>query len=240
MSGDDKCACLLALLLLTLSFFSGLPANVRAQEKADTGGGRRVDQLPQNPSTKPTPQPSPKGEVGVQEGDVVRVETDLVNIVFTAVDKDKRFVTTLRQEDIRITEDGVPQDIFAFQRETDRPLSLVILIDVSVSQQHTLPAEKAAARTFVNTVIRSGKDEAAVVSFTGEATLEQGLTSSAEHLQQAIDSVQIVVPEGYVGGGVILRGTPPIPDPVPPRAGSTAIWDAVWVYSRRNPVRDLE
>jgi Ca-activated chloride channel family protein len=226
--GGSKCPDVLALLVLASVLFGGLPGTVRAQEKTDTAGQRRIDQSPQNPSSKPTPQPSSK-EGEVKEGDVVRVETDLVNILFTAIDRDKRFVTTLRQEDIRITEDGVPQDIFSFQRETDRPLSLVILIDVSISQQHTLLAEKAAARGFVNTVIRSGQDKAAVVSFTGEATLEQDLTGNAVRLQQAIDGVKIVVPEGYVGGGIVIRGVPPISDPEQPRPGSTAIWDAVWV-----------
>lgn len=223
--GDSRCLDVLALLLLAFVWFG---VTARAQEKTDTAGQRRVDQSPQNPSSKPAPQSSSK-ESEVKEGDVVRVETDLVNILFTAIDKDKRFVTTLRQEDVRITEDGVPQDIFSFQRETDRPLSLVILIDVSISQQHTLTAEKAAARGFVNAVIRSGQDKAAVVSFTGEATLEQDLTGNAERLQQAIDGVKIVVPEGYVGGGVVIRGMPPISDPERPRPGSTAIWDAVWV-----------
>lgn len=122
----------------------------------------------------------------------------------------------------------MPQEVFAFQRETDRPLSIAILIDVSASEELTLPAEKAAARAFVNTVIRAGKDEAAIISFTGEATLEQGLTGSAKRLQEAIERVEVVFPPGYVGGGVVVRSTPPIFDP-DPRAGSTAIWDAIWV-----------
>lgn len=228
--GGSKCAGVLMLLLLASVLFGGVPVTVRAQEKTDTAGQRRVDQSPQNPSSKPIPQPSLKeGAEKAQEGDVVRVETDLVNILFTAIDKDKRFVTTLRQEDIRITEDGVPQGIFSFQRETDRPLSLVILIDVSISQEHTLPAERAAARGFVNAVIRAGQDKGAVVSFTGEATLEEELTGNVERLQKAIDGVKIVFPDGYVGGRVVIRGAPPISDPERPKPGSTAIWDAVWV-----------
>lgn len=160
---------------------------------------------------------------------MVRVETDLVTVLFTVNDKDKRFVMTLKQEDIRVIEDGVPQEVYAFQRETDRPLSLVILIDVSASQQNTLPAEKAAAQTFVNTVIRPGKDEVGVISFTGEATLEQGLTGSARHLQKAIERVEVILPPGYIGGGIVIPTTPPIFGPSGSRVGTTAIWDAVWV-----------
>ena len=106
----------------------------------------------------------------IDDDDVLRVEADLTNILFTAVDKNKRFITTLRQEDIRVVEDGAPQEIFTFQRETDRPLSLAILIDTSASQERTLPEEKAAASAFVDAVIRPEKDEVAVLSFTGEAT----------------------------------------------------------------------
>ena len=74
--------------------------------------------------------------------EVIRVETDITNLPFTALDKQKRFLTTLLQEDIRVFEDNVPQQLFTFQRETDRPLALALLIDVSASEERTLPAEK--------------------------------------------------------------------------------------------------
>ena len=140
-------------------------------------------------------------------------------------------MTTLGQEDVRVMEDGVPQEVFTFQRETERPLSIAILIDVSASQQHTLPVEKAAAQTFVNTVIRPGKDQVAVISFTGDATLEQGFTGAPELLHKAIERVEVVFPPGYIGGGIVVSGVPSATDPDQLRAGSTAIWDAVWVTS---------
>src|SRR5688500_6722154 len=77
--------------------------------------------------------------------DVIRVESELTNLPFTVTDKERRFITTLRAEDVRVIEDGVPQTLFTFQRETDRPLSIAFLIDVSGSQAVTLPDEKAAA-----------------------------------------------------------------------------------------------
>src|SRR6187200_354056 len=78
----------------------------------------------------------------VDQDDVIRVDTDLTNLLFTAADKQKRFITTLKEEDLRLTEDGVPQKIVTFQRETDRPLAIVFLIDVSASEERTLPQEK--------------------------------------------------------------------------------------------------
>ena len=190
-----------------------------------TGAGVSAQQQ-SPPPQRPAPQ---RPDEAIDEDDVERVETDLTNVLFTAVDKSKRFVTTLKQEDIRVLEDGVEQKVFTFQRETDRPLSLAILIDVSASQERTLPEEKSAAQRFVDTVIRAQKDEVAVLTFTGDATLEQGLTGSAARVRRAIDKVEFVPPSGYIGGGVTV-GTPPINGSS--RAGSTAIWDAIWVTSR--------
>ncbi len=177
----------------------------------------------------PPRRPAPQRDETIDDEDVERVETDLTNVLFTAVDKNKRFVTSLRQEDVRLLEDGVEQKVFTFQRETDRPLSLAILIDVSASQERTLPEEKSAAQRFVDTVIRARKDEVAVLTFTGDATLELGLTGNASRVRRAIDNVEFTPPSGYVGGGVTV-GTPPINGSS--REGTTAIWDAVWVTSR--------
>ena len=79
--------------------------------------------------------------------------------------------------------------------------------------------------------MRANKDEAAVVSFTGEVTLEQGLTGNVARLRRAIDQVEFVPPSGYIGGGVVVGGTPPISGTQQTLAGSTAIWDAIWVTS---------
>ena len=176
----------------------------------------------------PTP-PRPREELPQESDEVLRVETNLTNIFFTAADKHKRFISDLNKDDIRVLEDGQPQEIFTFQRNTDLPLSIAILIDTSSSEERTLPDEKAAARAFLEEVMRPGRDEAAVVSFTGEVTLEQGFTGSIERLRRAIDRVEFVPPSGYIGGGVVVGGTPPISDTQQMLAGSTAIWDAVWV-----------
>jgi VWFA-related protein len=162
---------------------------------------------------------------------VLRVETNLTNIFFTAADKHKRFISTLKQEDVRVLEDGQPQQIFTFQQNTDLPLSIAILVDTSASEERTLPEEKSAAREFLEAVLRPNKDEAAVVSFTGEVTLEQGFTGSIDRLRRAIDRVEFIPPSGYIGGGVVVQGTPPISGTNQQLAGSTAIWDAVWATS---------
>jgi len=167
----------------------------------------------------------------VDQDDVIRVDTDVTNLPFTATDKDRRFITTLRPEDVRVLEDGIPQTLFTFQRETDRPLAIAFLIDVSRSQESTLPDEKAAARSFIEKVVQSNKDQVAIVPFTGLAYLEQPLTRDMLNVYRVLQRVDVAVP-AYLGAGRPLGGIPTGPGlAAPPDEGTTAIWDAVAVTS---------
>lgn len=218
----------LSSLVLLLFVGSSVSAGLLSQEPSqDKSRPRRTNEGTPTPS----PTPVPRETVPQESDEVVRVETSLTNIFFTAADKHKRFIGHLKQEDIRILEDGQPQEIFTFQQNIDLPLSTAILIDTSRSEERTLPDEKAAARAFLEAVMRPGRDEASIVSFTGDVTLEQGFTGNMERLRRAIDRVEFVPPSGYIGGGVVVGGTPPISGQNQVLAGSTAIWDAVWATS---------
>ena len=174
-----------------------------------------------------------------QDIDVIRTETDLTGLLFTATDKNNRYLTTLQQGDIRVLEDGVPQTLFTFQRETDRPLSIAFLIDVSGSEERTLPDEKAAARTFVENVIRSSKDQAAIIPFEGYAHLEQPLTRDVLSIYHALESVEVAYPS-YLGGAPPIGGISSGPGTIaPPQEGSTAIWDSVAVTCKEVLARSL-
>jgi VWFA-related protein len=163
----------------------------------------------------------------VDQDDVIRVESDITNLPFTVTDKERRFITTLRAEDVRVLEDGVPQTLFTFQRETDRPLAIVFLIDISASQESTLPNEKAAARLFIENVIKSNRDQVAIVPFTGLAYLEQDLTRDVLNVYSVLQRVEVAAP-AYIGSGKPLTGIVTGPGlAAPPSEGSTAIWDAV-------------
>src|SRR6266446_5567485 len=230
MMDSKELRCALLALLILASASAVFVAESRAQntEPQNNNRPRRAENVSQ-PS--PTPPAKPEDETTLHSDEVIRVDTNLTNILFTAADKQKRFVTNLKREDIRVLEDGVPQEIFTFQQNVDLPLSLAILIDTSGSEERTLPEEKAAARSFLESVVRANKDEAAIVSFTGEVTLEQGLTGNIGRLRRAIDQVEFVPPSGYIGGGVVVGGTPPISGTQQALAGSTAIWDAIWATS---------
>ena len=215
-------------LVVSLVGSSVVSPQLVAQSQTGTNAQEKTRSRRTSDHPAPTPTP-PKDEV--DSDDVIRVETNLTNIFFTAADQNKRFISDLKKEDIRVLEDGQPQEIFTFQTNTDLPLSIAILIDTSQSEERTLPDEKAAARSFLESVMRPDRDEAAIVSFTGEVTLEQGFTGNMERLRRAIDRVEFVPPSGYIGGGVIVGGTPPISDTNQILAGSTALWDAVWASS---------
>ena len=223
----------LALSLVGVSSFAFASVMQAQAPSSDVQDKTRSRKVGESPAPSPTP---PKEDIPGDSDEVVRVETNLTTIFFTAADRSKRFVSDLKKENIRVLEDGQPQEIFTFQQNIDLPLSIAILIDTSISEQRTLPDEKAAAQAFLEAVVRPQKDEAAILSFTGEVTLEQGFTGNMERLRRAIDRVEFIPPSGYVGGNVVLnpgstQPTPPISDVNRDLAGSTAIWDAVWACS---------
>ena len=174
------------LLVLVLLLVCGGVANRTLSAKNET--------IAQGAAATASPSPTPRNrdELPQDSDEVIKVETNLTNIFFTAADKNKRFITNLKAEDIRVFEDGQPQEVFTFQQNIDTPLSIAILIDTSISEQFTLPVEKAAAQAFLENVMRPQKDEAAVISFTGDTTLEQGFTGSVERLRRAIERVEFV------------------------------------------------
>jgi VWFA-related protein len=161
-----------------------------------------------------------------QDAEVVRVETNLVNTLFTAIDRDNHFITTLRAEDVRVFENDVEQPISLFERETTRPLALTILIDTSESQRGVLADEKNAAREFIDSVIRPEKDRAAVVSFTGVPKVEQEATNDLVRLRQGIAQVKIEM--SAENQRRFANGDDPLPKDQDP-SGYTGIWDAMWV-----------
>ena len=214
------------IIVLSICFVFFIVGFVVAQQ------GTRNRTVSEKPTVAPTPTETPIPATSptpptIDDDDVLTVDTELVNVLFTATDNNRRFVLDLKKEDIRVLEDGKPQEIFTFYRQVDLPLSLSILIDVSGSQERTLPEEKEAAKSFVESVVRPNKDEVSILSFTGETTLEQDLTGNIARIRRAIDRVAFIPAAGTSGGVAI--GTPPISGKNQQIAGSTAIWDAIWI-----------
>ena len=176
--------------------------------------------------------------------DVHGPERAQVVVRLGAVDKEGRPVEGLKPEDLRVTVEGQPEKLLSFSREAGGPLHVVVMLDASASQERVLLWAQEGADRLVRAVIAGGgSNDAAVVSFTGEAKVVQTLTADPAAVRRAIASVEFVPPTGYVPGGLII-GRPPKPNMNDPamRAGSTALWDALVgvceeVFARAAPGR---
>lgn len=151
----------------------------------------------------------------------------LVSVSLSAADKEGRPVEGLRAEDLRVTADGRPQQLVFFSKQTEEPLHVVLMLDASVSQERILPEAQPAAGHFILSLLRAGRDDAAVVSFSDGAKVVQKLTGDATAAARAVVSIKFVRPPGYVGAGVLVYGKPPKRSDPAAKVGTTAIWDSL-------------
>jgi Ca-activated chloride channel family protein len=145
---------------------------------------------PDRQKTKPNARPQEREDDIPTSDDTVRLGTELVNLLFSAIDPSNRVVSDLRQEDVTVIEDGRPQQVFTFKREATLPINIAILMDLSGSQEYTFPQEKMAAGSFLRAIIRPGKDSASILTFQDDVELVQGLTSRLDILNRAFDEIQ--------------------------------------------------
>ena len=121
-----------------------------------------------------------------------------VNVLFIATDKHGKFVRDLNQNDFSILDDHKPpQSILNFRRETDLPLHLGLLIDVSGSVHSRFDFEQNASISFLQHSVRAGFDKAFVVGFNKQSQLTQDFTDNVQLLSDGIHRLQD-------GGGTAL------------------------------------
>src|SRR5271169_5144175 len=123
--------------------------------------------------------------------------TGLVHLVATVMDHRHEFVTDLDEKDFKVLEDGSPQQIRYFGRDTDLPLRIHILLDTSNSIRPRLEFEKDAANDFLEHVIRRNKDQAFLMTFDNEPEVIQDFTGDLALLTDAIRKQR-------AGGGTAL------------------------------------
>jgi VWFA-related protein len=131
----------------------------------------------------------------------ISVDVKVVNVLATVRDKKGAIVTNLGKDDFKLEEDGRPQTISYFARETDLPLTLGLLVDTSMSQRRVLPEERGASQSFLDNLLREGQDQAFLIHFDREVELLRDLTSSHEKLEAALKLLQIAQPENDSGSG---------------------------------------
>lgn len=133
----------------------------------------------------------------------IRKRVDEVNVLFIATDKHGKFVRNLTQNDFHFLDDHKPvQSIVNFRRETDLPLKLGLLIDVSGSVRTRFDFEQDAATSFMQHVLRAGFDKAFVMGFNVTQHVTQDFTDNVSQLSKGVSALH--------------------------NAGGTALYDAVY------------
>jgi VWFA-related protein len=110
----------------------------------------------------------------------------VVNLLATVRNKKNEVIRDLSKEDFSLLENGTPQEIRYFSRESDLPLTIGLLVDTSMSQVRVLDAERGASLRFFDSVLRENKDHVFIMQFDISVQTRQELTSSRRDLDQAL------------------------------------------------------
>ncbi len=156
-----------------------------------------------------------------QDAPTIKVDVDVVNILFSVRNRHGGLVGNLEKDQFTLLEDGKPQQVKYFTRETDLPLTIGLLIDVSRSQENLIGIEQDAASQFFGQVLRK-KDLAFLISFGSDAELLQDYTNSSQLLRAGLQGLKV---NSSVGG--LHPG--PVPTVYQPRG--TILYDAVYLAS---------
>ena len=151
-------------------------------------------------------------------------DVKVVNVLATVRDKHGQIVSNLTKDDFKLEEDGRPQTIRYFAKETDLPLTLGLLVDTSPSQRRVLEQERVASYAFLEHLMREDKDKAFVIHFDWEIELLQDLTSSRKKLNAALENLDNPKFEQSGGPGSPGSGGHH-------RGGGTTLYDAVFLAS---------
>ena len=154
-----------------------------------------------------------------QDDVIIRGGVDLVNILATVRGKSGALIPDLKQTDFKVYEDGKEQEIKYFTKESNLPLTIGMLIDVSGSMDGLIPVEQRAGGQFFEQVLRKD-DLAFLISFGKDSELLQDSTSSPRLLQRGLNELKL---NTRVGG--INRG----PVPTAASTAGTVLYDAVYL-----------
>jgi VWFA-related protein len=163
-----------------------------------------------------------------QEVPTYSVNVKVVNVLATVRDKHGNIINNLSKDDFTLEEDGRPQTIKYFTRESDLPLSLGLLVDTSLSQRRVLDEERRASGEFTDDVLRVDKDASFLIHFDREVELLQDLTKSPQKIGEALQKLETPSMDqdpqqgggGYPGAGGRRRG-----------GGGTLLYDAIFLAS---------
>lgn len=145
------------------------------------------DSKQQSTQTGNQPQIDPNAPIEVDENDVVRVESALVTIPVTVMDRNGKFVSNLSKADFKIFEDSQEQDV-AYFSTVETPFTVVLMLDMSGSTKNRIPDIQDAALAFIDQLRTD--DRVMVLAFSDDIDVLCEATSDRRVLRNAIYSVR--------------------------------------------------
>jgi Ca-activated chloride channel family protein len=149
------------------------------------------------PSSAPAQSTAPSQELPQQSGQTIGIRVNLVDVLFTVLNRRNKLVPDLGKEDFKIFDDKLPQEIRYFSKQTDLPLRIGMLLDTSNSIRDRIKFEQEASINFLFSVLRRNKDEAFVMTFDDEPQIVQAFTGDAGALRDQITKTR-------AGGGTAI------------------------------------
>jgi Ca-activated chloride channel family protein len=138
------------------------------------------------PAQNPPAPPPPAQEAPLQSGAKISTSVNLVDVLFTVLNRRNKLVPDLEKQDFKIFDDNTQQDIRYFSKQTDLPLRIGMLLDTSNSIRDRIKFEQDAANNFLFSVLRRGKDEAFLMTFDDEPQVIQAFTADTGKLRDQI------------------------------------------------------
>jgi Ca-activated chloride channel family protein len=135
---------------------------------------------------------SQAGQLFSQDDTVFRSDVQLVRILATVKDQSGALVGSLEKDDFQVRDNGVPQQVSVFERQTDQPLSVAVLIDNSGSTAKDLKFETDSVTRFLHALLREGNPEDAVslYSFNWEIVRQNGFTRNVSSVEHSLRSLR--------------------------------------------------
>src|SRR6266851_1776447 len=130
-----------------------------------------------------------KASTPASTGPTIAVDARLVNLPVVVRDKKGALIQNLTKDDFVLQVDGKPQTIRYFDKDTNLPLTLGLLVDTSLSQRDVIDEERTASSIFLDQMLTTSKDKAFIMQFAAETELLQDLTSSRPLLQAALKEI---------------------------------------------------
>src|SRR6266513_2964175 len=149
------------------------------------------------PAPTPAPSSAPKQEPAQKSNETIISVVNLVDVLFTVLNRRNKLVPELEKGDFKIWDDKAPQAIRYFSKQTDLPLRIGMLLDTSNSIRDRIKFEQDASTNFLFSVLRRNKDEAFVMTFDDEPQIVQPFTGDAGALRDQITKTR-------AGGGTAI------------------------------------